>query len=235
MTIIVSKMPETIPSAVDRMDEGVEEIPQMQNSDEPTSDQLAEEEIRQVQMNIQHSLEHIIEVGGEARDVGRDTNSKLMGRRSTMEAINRSLHEQSRAQSQAKYNIKTGFSWTGALKKKIGRGSSMQQPEPKDEITPLPLRRVRHSSSEGHIQSAVKEKQNKDVKENLSVNMPEGYDAQLNAIESILEDLARQSVEMDEELSSHNEALDVLDNKLLDVTDKTMKQNSRMKIRFRLK
>ncbi len=211
--------------------------PQPQSPDEPTSDSLTEEEIRCVQVKINQSLERIIKIGGDARDVGRDTNLKLLENRSTMSATNENLHKQSRAQDQAEYNIKTGFSWTGALKKKLSRRSSMPKPVSDNEIPQLPMRKVRRSTSFARGQSAAKNKQNKHFKNvHSSTNsMPVGYDAQLDSIESIVDDLARQSKEMNEELTSENAAMDVVDNKLLDVTEKTEKQNSRIRRRFGLK
>ncbi len=226
-------MPKTTPLAVDRVDEGVGN-PQVQSPNEPTSDSMAQEEkIRNAKVQITQTLDNIIEVGEEARDVGKGTNLKLLEERPAMEDINEDLHKIAQEQRKASFNLKTGFSWTGAFKRKFYK-PSMEELESKNKIQPLPTRPHQHCKN-NHGLSAEKNKQDDNLKSIYSENMPAGYDDQLDAIESIVDDLAKQSKELNEELKSQNLALGAIDHKLVDVSETAKKQNASMRRQFGLR
>ncbi len=226
-------IPKMTPLAVDRVDGGVGS-PQVQSPNEPTSDSMAEEEkIRNAKVQITQTMDNIIEVGGKARDIGKDTNSKLLKERSAMEGINEDLHKIAQEQRKASYNLKTGFSWSGAFKRKFHKPSK-EELESKNEIQPLPTGPHQHCKNDQNL-PAEKKKQDDDLKSIYSEDMPAGYDDQLDAIESIVDDLAKQSKELNEEMKSQNLALGAIDHKLVDVSETAEKQNALMRRQFRLR
>ncbi len=211
--------------------------PQVQSPNEPTSDFSIDEEekIHNTKVQITQSLNNTIEVGEKTRDIGKATSSKLRAERSrSLEVINEDLHAISKEQSQATYNLKTGFSWIGAFKRKFHRKSSKEKLESKNKTQPLMTRHAHQPCDNDRGLSAEKKKRgNVDLKSNFSENMATRYVDQLDEIESIVDDLARQGKEMTEELKLQNAALGSIDHKLADFFQTSKKQNVIVKKRFR--
>jgi hypothetical protein len=145
-----------------------------------------------------------------------------------MENMNVTLHEAQQTLKVTDYNIKTGFSWGGVIRKKLGRGP--KEPERAKAAERLPGAEVPMILAPSSSTMAPARNSN-----TMSSNAPPAFDAKLDKIDALLDSMALASQSMNAQLKSQNEAMDGLDEKINDVTVKAASQSTSMKRRFRLK